>query len=122
MIAASCLLAITASAQSNFTEDEKLKKLVEQQVRKNKLTNSMPGYRIQIYFGSTRNKALEIKTSFEQQFPDINSYLIYDAPNFKVRVGDYQTRWLALPVLEKLRNNFEIAFIVKDEIPLTKTP
>lgn len=82
----------------------------------------MPGYRIQIYFGSTRNKAQEIKTTFEQQFPTINSYLIYDAPNFKVRVGDFQTRWQALPVLEELRSSFDIAFIVKDEIPLIKTP
>ena len=62
---------------------------------------TMPGYRIQIYFGNERIKAQEIKSSFLQNHSKISAYMVYHQPNFKVRVGDFRTRLEAVGFLKK---------------------
>jgi len=50
------------------------------------------GYRVQIYNGADRNKAVAAKTEFMRHYPGIHTYMIYSQPNFKVKVGDYRNR------------------------------
>ncbi|MDQ3050305.1 MAG: SPOR domain-containing protein [Bacteroidota bacterium] len=78
----------------------------------------MSGYRIQIYFGSDRTKANEVKTDFLQLFPNKGAYLIYQQPNFKIRVGDHKTRLEAMKFLKEIQSLYSAAFIVKDEVKL----
>lgn len=78
----------------------------------------MPGYRVQIYYGSQRAKATEVRTEFIKKFPGIAPYLIYQQPNFKVRLGDFKTRLEAQVLLEQVTLDFPAAFVVKDEVKL----
>src|SRR5688500_11806190 len=39
----------------------------------NRSKQSMPGYRIQIYFGSARSKANELRARFAARFPELNA-------------------------------------------------
>jgi hypothetical protein len=98
--------------------------LVSQLLRRNALLNetkmSMPGYRIQIYFGTDRNKANEIRTAFIADHNDTPAYLLYHQPNFKVRIGDFKTRLEAVKAMQVISISYSNAFIVKDEIPLPK--
>lgn len=98
--------------------------LVAQLIRRNALLNetkmSMPGYRIQIYFGTDRNKANEIRTGFITDYRDVPAYLVYHQPNFKVRIGDFKTRLEAVKAMQVISISYSNAFIVKDEIPLPK--
>lgn len=50
------------------------------------------GYRVQIYNGPDRNKAIAIKTEFMRQHPGVSTYLTYVAPGFRVKIGDYKNR------------------------------
>jgi len=86
------------------------------EVNSNKQT--MPGYRIQIYFGSQRSKANELRARFAGRFPDINAIVSYHQPNFKVRAGDFRTRMEAQSKLEIIEKEFPGAFVVPDEIRL----
>ena len=79
---------------------------------------TMPGYRIQVYFGSQRSKANELRAKFAQRFPDINAVVSYQQPNFKVRAGDFRTRMEAQSKLEMVEKEFPGAFVVPDEIRL----
>lgn len=79
---------------------------------------TMPGYRIQVYFGSERTKAQEIRAEILLSHPDIPAYLIYQQPNFKVRIGDFRTRLEASGFLKKIEYHFKSAFIVPDEVKL----
>ena len=79
---------------------------------------SMPGYRIQIYFGNDRNKAQELRSEFQTYFPESPAYLIYQQPNFKVRIGDFRTRIEAAGYLKKMAGHYSNAFIVPDEVKL----
>lgn len=100
------------------TNDSLLNILVKRHIALNSLKQSVPGYRIQIYFGNQRSKALEIKTDFSKTYPEVNSYVVYQQPYFKVRVGDFKYRLEALKLLKQIQPFFETAFIVKDEIKL----
>ena len=96
--------------------------LTEKLVERHKLVNaakmSMPGFRIQIYFGNERVKAQEIRTDFLSNFPTTSAYLVYHQPNFKVRVGDFRTRLEAAGFLKKLGERYSSSFIVPDEVKL----
>jgi len=78
----------------------------------------MDGYRVQIYFGSVRQKASDVKQDFSNKHPEINSYLTYLAPNFKVRVGDFRSRLEAQGFLKSIEGLYPTSFIVQDEIKL----
>jgi hypothetical protein len=107
----------TTEAQVD-TNDSLARKLVERHKLVNAAKKSMPGYRIQIYFGNDRIKAQEMRTEFIKLIPDEAAYLIYQQPNFKVRVGDFRTRLEAAGFLKQINSSFPNAFIVPDEVKL----
>lgn len=50
------------------------------------------GYRVQIYNGPDRNKAIAIKSEFMRSHPGVSTYISYVAPGFRVKIGDYRNR------------------------------
>ena len=94
-------------------KDEKIDLLIEDYLENKKYK----GYRIQI-FSSSNNKldAIQAKSEFLKSFPDIKSYLVYQAPNFKVRVGDLLDRLQANKQLLLIQQTFPNAFLVKCEV------
>ena len=107
-----------AQQYSLKSQDSLIHQLVNRHVAINQAKRSSPGYRIQIYFGQNRTKANEVKTDFLQLFPNTGAYLVYQQPNFKIRVGDYRTRLEALKFLKEIQQLYAAAFIVKDEVKL----
>lgn len=72
------------------------------------------GFRVQIYNGNDRRKASQIKLDFMKQFPGIRSYLAYNNPQFRVRVGDFRTRKEATELYNRLTAKFTPCMIVPD--------
>lgn len=82
------------------------------------------GYRVQIFTGSSRDEAIKAKALFIQKFPDIDNYLEYEVPNYKVRVGDFLSRWQAKELCAKINktpvlsgNAFVVPSLVNAELP-----
>ena len=98
--------------------DQKIKNLVERHKLLNESKMSTPGYRVQLYSGSQRAKANETKDEFSKLFPDIESYVFYQQPNFRVRVGDFKTKLEAERFQKTIATLYPSAFIVKDDIKL----
>lgn len=94
-------------------KDAKIDLLIEDYLENKKFN----GYRIQI-FSSSNNKldAIQAKSEFLKSFSDIKSYLVYQAPNFKVRVGDFLDRLEANKQLLLIQEAFPSAFLVKCEV------
>ena len=124
-----CCLAFPAFPQSRvtkanadssvvITQDSRLDDLMKRQKNSNLLKQSMPGYRIQIYFGGVRQKASEVKLAFSDKHNDVMAYITYQQPNFKVRVGDFRTRLEAQKFLKSLEGDYTPMFIVQDEVKL----
>ena len=51
---------------------------------------------------------------FNSKHPKIEAYLMFQEPNYKVRVGDFRSRMDAQRFLHKITEDYPNAFIVKD--------
>jgi SPOR domain len=117
-----CVLLFSASAQAQQlslkTQDSLVQALVKRHITINTARQTMPGFRVQIHFGSQRTDANSIRADFLQLFPQIPAYIIYHQPNFKIRVGDFKTRLEAMKLLKDLQPLYSTAFIVRDDVRL----
>lgn len=109
----------------NVNQDPRLDKMLNWHIAKNKKMDGMEGYRVEIFF-SAEMDALEQsknkKVEFLSKYPDYLVHIKYDAPNFKVRVGDFRTKNEALKLKKSIERDYPMAFIVPDKIkfPLLK--
>jgi len=69
-------------------------------------------YTIQIYFGDLKN-ADSIIIDFEENYEGIKSELIFETPNYKVRIGDYKDINIASQKLEGIKRRYPGSFIIK---------
>lgn len=74
-----------------------------------KAVTSNVGYRIQVYSGSnagSKREAESREASIMSRFPSMRTSIIYKAPSWRLRVGDFRTRDEAKMALEELRQAF----------------
>jgi SPOR domain len=74
------------------------------------------GYRVQIYFGSTRQGAYSAQAKFMDEYPEFRTYITYTEPNFKVQVGDFRTRLEAQKLMSELTQTYSSLFIISGKI------
>jgi hypothetical protein len=85
----------------------------------NQRRNGTEGFRLEIFFSSenkAREQAVRVKNEFNLVFPDIASYMLFQTPNFKVRIGDFRNKSEALKTKAYIASKYPNAFIVKDNI------
>jgi hypothetical protein len=89
----------------------------------NKKQAPIMGYRIRIFSGSGNDayqKANETRARFLSRYEDIEAYISYVAPDYKVYVGDCRTRSEVLKLFEKIQKAFPYAFLVSQPINVNK--
>jgi len=91
--------------------DPRVDSLIKKQIQINEVTTresrrNIPGYRIQVANSNDRNQVFSIKTKIYQAYPELKPYLIYQPPNYKLRVGNFKTPEEADPYLQKLTRDF----------------
>jgi len=104
-------------------QDQSLEALVVNHIKINERQNGFMGYRVQVFFGSggeAKKKALEIKSKITSKYPDIEAHIIYDTPNFKLRLGDFRVKNDAYKFKKELEDEYPSAFIVEDMIDFPK--
>tara|TARA_A100001011_G_scaffold205631_1_gene213787 strand:+ start:70 stop:450 length:381 start_codon:yes stop_codon:yes gene_type:complete len=69
-------------------------------------------YTIQIYYGGLQ-EADSILEDFRENYQEIKSNLIFETPNYKVRIGEYKDINIASQKLEEIRRNYPSSFIIK---------
>ena len=74
------------------------------------------GFRVQIYSGNDREKAIMVKTEFMRHFPGVRTYLTYVSPRFRVKVGDYRNRHDAAAMFKEVKSFYNPSVIVPDMI------
>ena len=105
-------------------KDPRIDQLVHKQIAINEETTrearrNVPGFRIQVINTRDRNQAYEAKTKVYEQFPDWQPYLLYQAPYYKLRVGDFKTEEEAQAALQQLSKIFPSGlYVIHDIIEL----
>lgn len=110
---------LTGRGTLNVNHDDRLDELVRRHMIINREKEGMQGYRIRIFSRSgqaARPNATEARAVFFNKYPEIETYLVYDAPNFKVYVGDFRTRSEALKMQRMISRDYPYSFIVSDRI------
>lgn len=94
--------------------------LIEQHVLFNKEHGELPGYRIQVMATNSLVTAKDAKAGFLKQFEDYRATIVFEAPNYKLRIGNYTNRFDANRDLQFLLESYPNALIVKDLISITE--
>jgi len=100
-------------------QDPRITDLLIRHSQINQRKHGFEGFRLEIYFNSdskAREIAARVKNEFNLVFPDIPSYLLFQTPNFKVRIGDFRNKSEALKTKAYIASKYPNAFIVKDMI------
>jgi hypothetical protein len=103
-------------------KDPRIDLLVKKQIEINESTTRdarrfVQGYRILVLNTNDRNKAMNAKTKIYQEFPELKAYLMWQAPFYKLKVGNFKDRKEAEEYLENMKRIFTTGvYIVRDVI------
>ncbi len=116
-----CLLALGARAQEGSVtvhSDPRLAVLIRSQIDYNtQAATHRKGFRVEAMITPSRSKAEEVKAQMLREFPQYRTYLIYQDPYFRVRLGDFRTREDAAPLQDQVSKLFTGGvFTVPDQI------
>lgn len=80
------------------------------QAKKTGRVKKMGGYRVQIYSDNNartaKNEARAKERAIAGSYPDLATYVIYDSPYWRLRVGDCRTRTEAEELASELKKAF----------------
>lgn len=111
-----------SSGTVEIIQDIRVDQLVAKHIELNQNRAGAPGFRIQIFFDSGNNsktKGQSVYDEFRARYPEVQAYLTFKAPNYKVRVGDFRTRLEAVRFLQELLPSYPGAYVITDWINIS---
>ena len=92
-------------------------------IARNMQSSGIPGYRIRIYSESgagAKNEQQLVRARFLSLYPGLDAYNRYDAPYFKIYVGDCRTKSEALKLQDRIAKDFPNSIVREDFINLKR--
>lgn len=74
------------------------------------------GFRVQIYSGPNRSEAQAVQSQFKALHPEMDAYMTYHEPNYRVKVGDFTSRTEANNYMRILRSQYKNVFVFQEDI------
>ncbi len=108
----------TPVKETYIQQDEKVDEVLKA-FREHNRRSGINGFRVQIYTDSGNRSKLRtdrVKAEFDAKYPQIRSYISYDEPYYKLRVGDFRTRLDAQRFLNEISSTYLSAILVVDRI------
>ena len=112
------LIGTMVQAQTRIVGDVAATQMVERHIELNQRVKTIPGFRVQIASFSGANSktsAFNLREDFMTDYPTVQAYIVFDEPNFKVKVGDFRTRLEAYAFLQQIKDTYK-GYIVRDNI------
>ena len=78
--------------------------------------NGIDGWRVQLMFKTKKKEIQQLKIAFIKLYPEIPSYLEYDTPYYRVRVGNCRTKLEAIKIQRQISQHFPGAYPVPEII------
>jgi len=85
-----------------------------------KNNKQMPGFRVQLCFDSDKTIIDLTRGQFVTEFPKIDTYVRFEAPNFNLMVGDFRTQKEAEELIALIQGRYPLAIIHKEQINLPR--
>ncbi len=127
VICMSCC-SLMAQGKVEIVADSQLYEVVKIRYERKKAADAKPdtlqvqGYRVQVFFSNDRKKAYAMRDKVIKLYPEYahEVYVVYQSPNYKVRVGNFIKESGTKPLEMALAKNFENVFIVRDKVRYIK--
>ena len=100
--------------------NKRLDLLLETMADRNRSIRYAPGYRIQVYVGNERQQAEAAKLLISQNFPELNPYLAYKQPTYRLKVGDFMRRMDAERYHSQIRQWIASAVLQPDKVDIRR--
>jgi len=78
----------------------------------------LDGYRVQIFFSNDRELINRQRDRFSQQNPNVPTFVVYDAPNYSIKAGNFRTELEAEELRSRISVDFPSSIIQKSKIEL----
>lgn len=78
------------------------------------------GYRVQLFFDTNKAAVDDARSRFVTMFPKVDTYVLYTAPHYFLKVGDFRTQMEAEGVKSQVTQAFPTSFVVKEKINLPR--
>ena len=88
------LYSVNSFSQENKTtlsQDLKIEQLLKEKRKINQSISTNESYKIQIFYGNSDDSKKKLQ-EFKREFKEIDGTIVYTNPNFKVWVGNFETR------------------------------
>ena len=102
----------------NVSQSSAVRNALNNYIRSNS-GKKIQGYRIRVYYDNTpqaRTRSESIAAYVRSQFPENGVYRTFEAPNYKVTVGDFRSKEEALKIYMALKGIYPTAYIIKEYI------
>ena len=110
----------SVTCNKNFTvkQDAQIASLLYKYKEYNRKREFAEGFRIQIMYTDVRDEVYKSKGAMYKEFSDLSSYVEYEQPYYKLRLGDFKSRLEATYYLQQVITLYPGAFIVRDKIKI----
>lgn len=115
---------LMAQGHIEIYKDPRLDRLVEKQGTPILPSTSVEidGYRLQLFFDNDRKAVDKSRSAFLQRYPEVDTYIIYNAPNYILKAGDFRNKHEAEKLKYDLISEFPTSFVIREKIHLPRIP
>lgn len=81
------------------------------------------GFRIELFFESGNNsksRTMAVKNEFLRRYSNVEAYVIYGSPYYRLRVGDFRYKLDAENFLQRIKRRYPAAYVVSTKIRFPK--
>lgn len=120
----------TKGGTIHIYQDQRLQQIISSKINGNQTfeTTEVQGYRVQVFSSNApktaKAEAFKIEKEMQALFPDIPTYVLYNPPFWKVRLGNFRNQEESNLLRQEIINKFPTiqgdVYIVRDLIQILK--
>lgn len=113
-------LGYSSPAQVFFSEDVKIKILMDQYEDLGKSEEFIDGWRIKLISTTNRREMENARYRLQRSYPDVLYTMSHENPYYSLKVGAFETRFDVEPLLAQFKEDFSGAIPFRDKIMKTE--
>ncbi len=85
--------------------------------------DGLDGYRVELFFESGNNsksKTMAVKNEFLRRYSNVEAYVTYGSPYYRLKVGDFRSKLDAENFLQRIKRRYPAAYVVSTKIRFPK--
>lgn len=98
--------------KSNLIQDPKIEQMLKEKRKINAGLVSNDSYKIQIFYGNSDDSKKKLQ-EFKREYKDLDGTIVYTNPNYKVWIGNFETRIEVEKVMIEIKKKYPTALIIK---------